>query len=195
MPWATMHRRLGGLFGLLLLIPLRTATGATPPEDPGFTAKYELQDTKSRVRTVQNYRGKIQLVFFGFTHCPDVCPTGLARITSALEGLETETRSKIQPIFISIDPERDEPKVIEAYLSRFSPAWVGLRGTPEATESVLRNFHVLAFREHADHEGHYSMTHTSLVYGIGADARALGSFDTNHPASELTRVLRRWAQR
>lgn len=173
-----------------------TPVGGTPPSgrQVTFEAKYELEDTKSRRRTVASYEGKVQLLFFGFTHCPEVCPSGLAKISSALSRLEADETSSLQPIFVSIDPERDTPQVIESYLSGYSADWVGLRGTSEATKRALRDFRVLSFRNPTDHQGHYSMTHTSLVYAVGRNGQGLGTIDTSAEVSELVSAMRRWLE-
>lgn len=127
-------------------------------------SEFELVDHRGRKVTEKDYLGKWQLVFFGFTYCPDVCPTTLATVSEAMDILG-EDADKVTPIFITVDPERDTPKVLAEYVTAFHPSLVGLTGNAEQIKSAAEAFRVYyakAPQESASEE--YLMGHSSFVY-------------------------------
>src|SRR5918996_3071934 len=126
------------LVGLTLTYLMRPAdrpTGAATTAEVQIGGPFALVDHTGHTVTDADYRGKLMLVFFGFTHCPDVCPTTLQEIASALDVLGDEA-GRVQPLFITVDPERDTPEVMAGYVDLFHPGIVGLTGTPEQVASV-----------------------------------------------------------
>jgi protein SCO1 len=124
--------------------------------------RFSLTDTHGRTVTNADFRGKWQLIYFGYTFCPDVCPTTLAEITSAIAALGPRGR-EVQPIFITLDPARDSAKVLGAYLKAFDPRFVGLRGDPETTQELAQQFHAY-FRLRGLGNGEYTVDHSSFIY-------------------------------
>lgn len=106
-------------------------------------------------------RGRPFLVYFGYTHCPDTCPTELARISDVLAAMGDKA---VPALFITVDPERDTPKVVQDYSSSFGPHVVGLSGSPEAIRSAERAYRVFARKGKVEPDGSYSMDHSSIVY-------------------------------
>ncbi|MEV0068562.1 MULTISPECIES: SCO family protein [unclassified Amycolatopsis] len=132
-------------------------------------ATFSLVDHHGAAVTEQDYRGKWVTVFFGFTHCRMVCPRALGRLTTALDELGPPA-DKVQPLYITVDPERDSPEVMRAYLEGDHPRFTGLTGTPEQIERAKRAFRVFARRKDdpEDPDG-YAVPHTAITYVLDPD--------------------------
>jgi protein SCO1/2 len=130
-----------------------------------YAKDFQLPDTEGKVRNLQDFRGKAVVVFFGFTQCPDVCPTTLAEIAQAKQLLGADG-AKVQGIFITVDPERDTPQVLKAYMANFGTDFVALRGSPEQTAAVAKDFKVYYKKVEGKTPGSYTMDHSaaSFVY-------------------------------
>lgn len=156
-----------------------------------FSGRYALTGVDGRAVTEEDFRGKPVLVYFGFTSCPDVCPTSLGVMSAALRQLTAEERSRLAAVFISVDPERDTPDAIAAFLS-FEPAIIGLTGSVEASKAARDAFKVYAQRR--DEPGSaigYTMDHSDLFYLVGPDARPKAAIRTSVTPAELAAILRR----
>ncbi|MFL6693374.1 MAG: SCO family protein [Ramlibacter sp.] len=129
-----------------------------------YAKDFQLPDTDGKVRSLQDFKGKAVIVFFGYTQCPDVCPTTMADIAQAKKLLGADG-AKVQGIFITIDPERDTPELLKAYVANFGPDFVALRGTPEQTAAVAKDFKVY-YKKVEGKGGNYTMDHSaaSFVY-------------------------------
>ena len=139
--------------------------------------------------TDEAFRGDYMLVVFGFTHCADVCPAELQVMTAALDALGPEAE-RIQPLFITIDPERDTPARLAEYMGYFHPRLIGLTGTPEEIASVAKAYRV--WYEKVDEEGSadYMMDHTSITYLMGPDGKFIQHFSFGTSAEDLAEALR-----
>ena len=146
--------------------PARTVQTAAAPIDVG--GPFSLIDHTGRRVTEAEFRGRPMLVFFGFTHCPEVCPTTLLDITEQLKALGPEAE-RLQVIFITVDPERDTPAQLALYLQSFDPRIVGLSGTALEVESVVKAYK--AYAKKIPTEGGYTMDHTASVYVMDAEGR------------------------
>lgn len=138
---------------------------------------FRLVDQDGRVVTEQDFRGKPHLVFFGFTHCPDVCPTTLFQISEVLRATGEKGRG-LRAVFITVDPEQDTPAAMKSYLASFDDRIVGLTGDPPAVEAAVRAFKAYA-RKIPLKDGGYTMEHTSLVYLMDGKGRFVKSFNLN----------------
>ena len=156
-----------------------------------FTGKYALTGVDGRTVTQEDFRGKPVLVYFGFTSCPDVCPLSLGVMSGALRLLTPEERSRLGAVFISVDPERDTPDAISAFLS-FEPSILGLTGSAEASRAARDGFKVYAQkREETKSAIGYTMDHTDLFYLVGPDTLPKAAIRTSVTPEELAVVLRR----
>ena len=143
-------------------------------EAPVVGGPFTLIDQDGRTVTEETYRGKWLLVYFGYTHCPDVCPMALGNIDAALAQLDAGARARIQPIFVTVDPERDTPAVMKDYVGAFPEAGIiGLSGTPEQVAMIEKAYRVFAQR-HDAHDGDYSMDHTSVIHIVDPTGRFAG---------------------
>jgi protein SCO1 len=130
-----------------------------------YARDFQLPDAEGRVRSLQDFRGEAVVVFFGFTQCPDVCPTTLSEIAQAKQLLGPDGQ-RVRGVFITVDPERDTPEVLKAYVANFGPGFVALRGTPEQTAAVAKDFKVYYKKVEGKTPGSYTMDHSaaSFVY-------------------------------
>jgi cytochrome oxidase Cu insertion factor (SCO1/SenC/PrrC family) len=130
---------------------------------------FALTDQDGKTRTDADFRGRFMLVYFGYSYCPDVCPTTLAMMSAALTKLGSRA-DRIVPVFVTIDPARDRPSVLKTYLASFGPDFVGLTGTDKQIESVAHAYHVY-FAKHPLAGGNYAMDHSGVIYLMGPDGR------------------------
>ncbi|WP_418319261.1 SCO family protein [Piscinibacter sakaiensis] len=150
-----------------------------------YAKTLELPDIDGKPRSLDEFKGKVVVVFFGYTHCPDVCPTTMAELAQVKQSLGADG-DKVQGIFVSVDPERDTPEILKAYMASFDPGFVALRGTPEQTAAVAKSFKVFFAKVPGTTDGGYTVDHTAgsyvfdpagrlrlfVRYGGGADALA-----------------------
>ncbi|NWG74955.1 MAG: SCO family protein [Rubrivivax sp.] len=135
-----------------------------------YGRELSLTDTEGRRRTLADFRGKIVVLFFGFTHCPDVCPTTMVELAEAKRQLGADGE-RIQGIFVTIDPERDTPELLKAYVSNFDPSFVALRGDADETKKAAREFKVFYAKVPGKTPDSYTMDHTAGSYVIDAQGR------------------------
>lgn len=128
-----------------------------------YARDFRLTDQDGKERTLADFKGKAVVVFFGFTQCPDVCPTTLAEITQARKLLGPDG-DKVQAVFVTVDPERDTPQLLKAYMGNFDPSFVALRGTPEQTAAMAKDFKVYFKKVEGKTPGSYSMDHSAASY-------------------------------
>ena len=128
-----------------------------------FGRDFALSDPAGAPRTLADYRGKAVVVFFGYTQCPDVCPTTLAALAEAMKKLGAEA-DRVQLVFITVDPERDTPELLAKYVPSFDPRFVGLRGDADATARTAREFKVIYQKQPGVAPGSYSMDHSAGAY-------------------------------
>ena len=166
----TMQRRTA-----LLTLAASALAACAPEGKPQFKAvditgadyakDFPLPDADGRMRSIREFQGKVVVVFFGYTQCPDVCPTTLTEIAEARKLLGADG-AKVQGVLITVDPERDKPELLKAYVANFGPDFIALRGTPEQTAQVAKDFKVFYRRVEGKAPGSYFMEHSaaSFVY-------------------------------
>ena len=153
---------------------------------------FQLTDQSGASKTDRDFRGRYQLIYFGYTCCPDVCPTTLAIMSQALDKLGSEGK-RITPIFITIDPERDTPKVLAQYVKAFGPTFVGLTGSAARIAQVEKEYRVYAAKKPLDPahpERGYGMDHSSVIYLMGPDGRLVSFYDEAISPDDLAKDLR-----
>jgi len=158
------------------------------PQPAPIGGPFALTDQAGRTVTDATYRGRVMLVYFGYTYCPDVCPTTLNQMMHAYNDLGPEQRDQIAPIFVTVDPERDTVSQMSAYVASFSPALIGLTGTPEQVAAAERGYHVFA-RKSGSGES-YTMDHSSIIYLMSKEGRFLRHFDGDAKEQEIADGLR-----
>jgi protein SCO1/2 len=160
----------------------------TPPSSIG--GPFRLNDQNGQTVTEQSLKGKPTLIFFGFTHCPDVCPTALFEISEVLRAMGKDA-DRVNTYFVSVDPERDKAETMKEYLASFDPHLKGLTGDPEAIAKVLTSYRVYA-RKVPLKDGDYTMDHTALVYLMDRDGRFVAPFNIKRKPDEAAADLKRY---
>jgi len=163
--------RTWALVGLLLLSACGRGISAYNGIDitgADFASDFRLGDSDGRERTLADFRGKYVLLFFGYTQCPDVCPTALSRAAEVRKLLGTDG-DKLQVIFVTLDPERDTAEMVKQYTAAFDPSFLGLRTDLEGTRKVAKEFRV--FYQKVPSGGSYTMDHTAFTYVFDAQGR------------------------
>jgi protein SCO1/2 len=164
---------------------------------------FELTDAQGDPVTADDYRGKVALLYFGFTHCSDVCPVTLATVSAAVRSLGPEAE-RVRVLFVSVDPWRDTPEVLDTYAARFGPQVVGLTGDVPALARLARRYRVVfdktppvaaeAHAGHQGHEDHYEVSHSNGIFAFDAEhrARLLMREESGVPtlAADLRRLVR-----
>jgi len=128
-----------------------------------YARNFPLPDADGKLRDVKDFAGKVVVVFFGYTQCPDVCPTTMAELAEVKRSLGADG-AKVQGVFITVDPERDTPQVLKAYMANFDPGFVALRGSPEQLAAVARDFKVYYKKVDGKTPTSYSMDHSAGSY-------------------------------
>jgi protein SCO1 len=183
---------LGGLFlffGAIIFVSGR----APSPVGPAVAAvggPFHLEDQNGKPVSDADLKGRPFLVFFGYTHCPDVCPTTLFEISQIMRALGPDA-DRAAALFITVDPERDTPAVIKDYLSNFDPHMHGLTGDQSSLNAALKAYRVYAKKVPLDN-GDYVMDHTALVYLMDKDGRFVAPFNVNRTPEAEAADLRRY---
>src|SRR4051812_17712336 len=173
---------------LLMLWAMGGLRNATAPAAIG--GPFQLTDQAGQTVTEKALRGRPTLIFFGFTHCPDVCPTSLFEISEVLRAMGKDA-DRVNAYFVSVDPERDTAAAMKDYLSSFDPHLKGLTGNPEAVAKVLSEYRVYA-RKVPLKDGDYTMDHTALVYLMDKDGRFVSPFNLKRTPEEAAADLKRY---
>ena len=151
---------------------------------------FTLVDQNGKARSDSEFRGKLMIVYFGYTFCPDVCPTDLMAITQALDALGPEAAG-VQPIFITIDPERDT-KAMREYMSAFHDSFIGLTGVPDEIRKVANSYKAWYAKVEDPKTGVYSIDHAGVIYLMGRDGRYLGFMPPQTGPDRLIEILRKY---
>lgn len=179
---------------LLLLVAFVLLAGCGEPKPQfqatdvsglNFSGDFHLADHQGKPRTLADFRGKVLVMFFGYTHCPDVCPTTLADLAAAMKKLGPDA-DRVQVLFVTVDPERDTPELLSKYVPAFHPSFLGLRGSPEETARTAKDFKILYQKQSGQTPESYTVDHSAgsfifdtqgrlrlyVSYGQGADVFA-----------------------
>lgn len=151
---------------------------------------FSLIDQFGKTRTNEEFRGKLMLIYFGFTYCPDICPTDLQNIGLALDQLGPDS-AKVQPLFITLDPERDTADHLKDYLQLFHPRLIGLTGHTTAIASAADAFKVYYAKVSSKAGDDYTIDHTAFIYLMAHDGSYLGFFPPGTSSDRIAETLRR----
>lgn len=184
-----MIRQLAFCLALGLCAPLAAqSTHSLPAEESvGIIPRYLLQDPNGRAVGSEDFRGRYQLIAFGYTYCPDICPTTLVEMAAILKQLGAEA-SRLQPIFVTVDPERDTGQVLKTYTEFFDPRILGLTGSPALVRRTADNFRIryTKVRDPANKSGHYAVDHSAGMILLGPDGQFVKKFAFATPVLEIS---------
>ena len=172
----------------LLLWAMGGLKNATAPAAIG--GPFQLTDQAGRTVTEKSMQGRPTLIFFGFTHCPDICPTSLFEISEVLRAMGKDA-DRVNAYFISVDPERDTTAAMKDYLSSFDPRLEGLTGNPDQVAKVISAYRVYAKKVPLK-DGDYTMDHTALIYLMDRDAKFVAPFNLKRTPEEAAADLKRY---
>ena len=195
----TAKPRLVPLLGLLAGLALAACSGGAeepPLKGAAIGGPFTLTDQDGRPATERDYAGRYRIMYFGFTHCPDVCPTDLAVIGQALRRFEKSDparAARVTPIFVSVDPERDTPAVLKDYVAAFHPRLVGLTGTPPQLADMARRYGAYYGKE-APAAGGYNVNHSRLAQLIGPQGEPIALLPYDKGAEAVAAELDRWVK-
>jgi len=175
-------------FGVVLIVAGRLSSPVA--QIAAIGGAFKLTDQNGQVVTDQDLKGHPFLVFFGFTHCPDVCPTTLFEVSEVLRVLGPDA-DRTRALFITVDPERDTPRVMKDYLSSFDPHLSGLTGDPAEIAAVAKAYRVY-FKKVPQEDGGYTLDHTAIVYLMDKTGRFVSPFNLKRPTDAAAADLRRY---
>lgn len=169
-----------------------TLQTATVFPQPRIITPFQLTDDEGKPFTLENFKGHFSLIFFGFTHCPDLCPTTLAMLNKSYKMLEdAKLKNLPQIIFISVDPEQDDAKSIKTYLGSFNPAFLGATGTKEQLDKLTQEMSVLYTKiVSAGDTEHYSIDHSGALILVNPQGQFYGVFTTPHDPQKIANDMR-----
>ncbi len=150
---------------------------------------FRLRAADGREVTDADFRGRWMLIYFGYTRCPDACPTALQDMANALDALGADAKAKVAVLFITIDPERDTPAVMQDYVTAFNAPITGLSGTPEQIAAVAKEYRVY-YAKHPKDGGEYDMDHSSIIYVMDPRGRFAANFTHETPPDAMALKLR-----
>ena len=184
------------LLGIALLLALLLAAalllrGGLPTRTAKLPAggDFVLQSAEGPLDT-KDLRGKILLIYFGYTHCPDISPTALASSSQALNTLSAEERARVHLLMVSLDPERDQLPQLKAYAAFFHPAMTGISGTPAEIGRIAGNFGVRYSKQPPKTDGSYVVDHTAATYVVGPDGKLAAVLDLGTPSATVVATIR-----
>ena len=175
-----MSRTMKALLGIWIAVLVGAASwigwDAMQGGQPAIGGPFTLVDQNGRTVTNETLKGKPTLIYFGYTFCPDVCPTSLLLMETAIDKLGPDAAKKVNLVFITIDPERDTQKLIKDYVGNFGPTFIGLTGTPEQVAAAGRAYRVYFQRVPGKDGAPYLMDHSSIVYLLDRNGRFITHF-------------------
>jgi protein SCO1/2 len=173
---ARLDRRLILLAAAALLLGCDAAPGPKPAfkgvdiTGADYAKELNLPDADGKPRRLADFKGKVTVVFFGYTQCPDVCPTTLVELAQVKKALGADGE-RVQGVFVTVDPERDTPELLKAYVANFGADFVALRGTPDETKAAAKNFKVFYNKVPGQSASSYTVDHTAGSYVFDAQGR------------------------
>lgn len=187
-----MIRFLAALLAALIVCNPATAQSAHEMlvgDTSNINPRYLLQDTNGRSVTNEDFRGRFQLIAFGYTYCPDICPTTLVEMAAILKQLGDQA-DRLQPIFITVDPERDSAKVLKTYTEFFDPRILGLTGSPALVRRAADNFKIRYAKVREPGAENYAVDHSAGMILLGPDGAFIKKFAFATPVDEISVQLR-----
>jgi len=198
-----MMRKIRTMLATLLMLSGFIAAGMIyvqhlQPKIPAYLATmggdFTLQSATGPVR-LSDFHGKVGLLYFGYSHCPDVCPAALSVMAQAMRQIPKAQAAYIYGLFISVDPRRDTPVYLQRYVSFFDARMIGVTGTPTQLAALADDWNMDFEVPAAPADSQYTVSHSNFIYLINTQGRVVGLFDEKTPPDEMARWMRRWLGR
>ncbi|AHB07545.1 MULTISPECIES: SCO family protein [Pandoraea] len=186
----------------LLLLGLSVLLAACGKEGPTFQSlditgnkefaqDFSLQDPQGKTRTLADYKGRAVVMFFGYTHCPDVCPTTMAELNQVMQKLGPDDAKRVQVIFVTVDPQRDTPELMGQYVPAFNPAFVGLRPADDAAlKALTKSFRVVVNKVEGSTPTNYTIDHTAGIYVFDPNGQLRLFMRPDEPVDAMAKDLK-----
>ncbi|MCI3207645.1 MULTISPECIES: SCO family protein [Pandoraea] len=186
----------------MLLMGLTVLLAACGKDGPTFTSlditgnkefaqNFSLQDPQGKTRTLADYKGKAVVMFFGYTHCPDVCPTTMAELNQVMQKLGADDAQRVQVLFVTVDPQRDTPELMGQYVPAFNPAFVGLRPADDAAlKEVTKSFRVVVNKVEGSTPNNYTIDHTAGIYVFDPNGQLRLFMRPDEPVDAMAKDLK-----
>jgi len=184
-----------GLFAWQKLRPPMTIVPTTTSGTAQVGGPFELVDQTGEIRRDSDYLGRYMLVYFGYTYCPDICPTSLLAMSQGLRALQEiapEAAAQVVPLFVTVDPERDTVEALAAYAPSFHPDLVALTGTADQIAAAAKSYRVYYAKAEDESSGTYLMDHSSFIFLMGPDGAYRSHFSHSAQADEIAEGLKRY---
>ncbi len=202
MPHTLKHLAIAAIAAISMSVaacnsPLSPTAEEPPLKGATIGGPFTLQDKNGKTVHWSDFAGKYRMVYFGYTFCPDVCPTDVQRMMQGYRKFaknSPDLAAKIQPIFISIDPERDTPAVVGEFASAFSDKLLGLTGSPAQVKEAADNFRVFYSRGETNEGGGYLMDHSAIAYLFSPDGQPIATLPTDLGADAVDSELAKWVR-
>lgn len=159
-------------------------------EDVKLGGPFTLVDDTGKTVTEKDYSGSYMLVYFGYTFCPDVCPTGLTNIGTAMDMLSADQQAQVKPLFITVDPERDTVEAMGAYMQSFHSSITGLSGSREQVNVAIKAYKVYAAKVQDEASDDYAMDHSAYIFMMGPDGKYINHFTHKTTPDEMAKALK-----
>jgi protein SCO1/2 len=193
--FSAMSRTMKALLGVWIAVLLGAAGwiawDAWQGKQSGIGGPFTLTNQDGKTVTSDSLKGKPTLIYFGFTYCPDVCPTSLLLMETAMEKIGGDAAKKVNLVFITVDPERDTPAVMKGYVPNFGPTFEGLTGTPDQIAQVARAYRVYYQKVPGKDGAPYLMDHSSIVYLLDRNGRFVTHFTHEAKAEAIAAAVQR----
>ncbi|MBS0539724.1 MAG: SCO family protein [Proteobacteria bacterium] len=190
-----MSRTMKALLGIWVAVLLGAAGwigwDAWKGNSPSIGGPFALTDQNGRTVTSDSLKGKPTLIYFGYTYCPDVCPTALLLMETAVDQIGPDTAKKVNLVFITIDPERDTRELIKGYVSNFGETFIGLTGTPAEIAAAAKAYRVYYQKVPGKDGSPYLMDHSSIVYLLDRSGRFVTHFTHETKAEQIAAALKK----
>ncbi|WP_171966431.1 SCO family protein [Mariprofundus micogutta] len=176
---------------VVMLIGLTTLLLSSCSSEQVTRDDFTLQSVDGPV-SLSEYRNNIVLLFFGYTHCPDVCPATMNNVASALRTLDPVDTARVKVLFVTVDPERDSAEYLDRYLAYFNPEFIGLSGSAEEIKKAARVFEVEFFKEGERADNKYEVTHSSFLFLLDGDGKTVDIMSHRTKPDDIAIALRKW---
>jgi protein SCO1/2 len=188
--WPLLAALTGALaLAVVALVVLERLSGTVGTGLPSIGGPFQLTDQDGKTVTDKSFRGKWLLIYFGYTHCPDACPTALNDMAEAIDKMGAN-RDKLKAVFISVDPERDTPPVLKDYVAAFGDTVVGLTGTPAEVQQAAKAYRVYYAKHPGSTPGEYDMDHSSVIYVMDPEGRFVANFTHESQPAQIAERLK-----
>ena len=185
---------------LIACLPIACSSPSTPAASPPLEGAriggpFALTDQDGRAVTERSLLGQYSIMYFGYTFCPDVCPVDMQNIGSGLRDLEKSDpalAAKVVPVFVSVDPARDRPKVLKQFVGNFHPRMIGLTGSPQAIAAITKEYAVYYKKGEVSPDGGYMMDHSRVAYLMSPEGKPLALLPSEGTPQAIATELKRW---